>query len=81
MRRFALFLAPIAIALPACHRDAQPSQSEIIAKAVANPARPTGYRAADEFRKPADTLAFSGVRPGMPWRVLPCGRLFHANAE
>lgn len=65
MRRFALFLVPIAIALPACQREAQPSQSEIIAKAVANPARPAGYRAADEFRKPADTLAFSGVRPGM----------------
>ena len=65
MRRFALFLVPIAIALPACHREAQPSQSEIIAKAVANPARPAGYRAADEFRKPAETLAFSGVRPGM----------------
>ncbi|MFL6736874.1 MAG: class I SAM-dependent methyltransferase [Sphingomonas sp.] len=64
MRRFASLL--IIVALTACnHREAQPSQSEIIAAAVANPARPQGYRAADEFRKPADTLAFSGIRPGM----------------
>ena len=65
MRRFALFLVPIALTSPACHREAHVSQSEIIASAVANPARPAGYRAADEFRKPAETLAFSGVRPGM----------------
>ena len=73
MRRFALFLAPLAIALPGCHSrqpdQAQPqsqdSQSDIISQAVADPARPASYRAADEFRKPAETLAFSGVRPGM----------------
>ena len=74
MRRFALFLAPLAMALPACHSrqpdqpqsKAEPSSSaDIIAQAVADPARPAGYRAADEFRKPAETLAFSGVRPGM----------------
>ena len=59
MRRFASLL--IIVALTACnHREAQPSQSEIIAAAVANPARPQGYRAADEFRKPADTLAPGG---------------------
>ena len=73
MRRFALFLAPLVIARPGCHSrqpdQAQPqsqaSQSDIISQAVADPARPASYRAADEFRKPAETLAFSGVRPGM----------------
>ncbi|HET7606076.1 MAG TPA: methyltransferase [Sphingomicrobium sp.] len=64
MHRFAFFLAPLVFALPACHGP-QPSQAEIIAQAVADPARPAGYRAADEFRKPAETLAFAGVRPGM----------------
>jgi predicted methyltransferase len=37
----------------------------IIAKAVADPERPAAYRKADAFRKPGETLAFSGVRPGM----------------
>jgi predicted methyltransferase len=73
MRRSAFFIATLAITLAGCHspqqREQQQSQqenlSEIIAGAVANPARPAGYRAADEFRKPAETLAFAGVRPGM----------------
>lgn len=78
MRRSALFLIPLTLSIVACHRDAQPNQSEagtkaeaqpdqseLIAKAVADPARPEGYRKADEFRKPAETLAFSGVKPGM----------------
>ena len=78
MRRFALLLLPLSIGLSGCNSsqpnqseiqrnqsDTQPDQSEIIANAVANPARPAGYRAADAFRKPTETLAFSGVRPGM----------------
>jgi predicted methyltransferase len=73
MRRFVFLLAPLAIALPGCHSEqpsqqqskSQTSQSDIIAQAVADPARPPGFRAADEFRKPAETLAFAGVRPGM----------------
>jgi predicted methyltransferase len=37
-----------------------------IAAAVANPARPAELRTIiDPLRKPAETLAFSGVRPGM----------------
>ena len=78
MRRSALFLIPLALTLGACHRDAPQNQSEatakaddqadlsgVIAQAVANPARPADYRAADAYRKPAETLAFSGIRPGM----------------
>ena len=37
----------------------------VIANAVADPARPADSKAADSLRLPADTLAFSGVRPGM----------------
>jgi predicted methyltransferase len=71
MRRFALVLVPIMLAQAACHRNyqeqqqSQPNPADAIAKAVADPARPPSYRAADEFRKPAETLAFAGVRPGM----------------
>jgi predicted methyltransferase len=67
MRRFTFVLVPLVVALSACHqRQAdQASRSEIITRAVADPARPAGYKAADEFRKPVETLAFAGVRPGM----------------
>jgi predicted methyltransferase len=36
-----------------------------VSKAVADPARPADQRAADAFRKPAETIAFAGVKPGM----------------
>ena len=36
-----------------------------IAQAVADPSRPADNKAADALRKPAETLAFAGVRPGM----------------
>lgn len=36
-----------------------------VQSAVADPSRPKDDRAADALRDPADTLAFSGVRPGM----------------
>jgi predicted methyltransferase len=44
---------------------ASPKPSEVIASAVADPARPADAKAADALRKPAETLAFAGVRPGM----------------
>lgn len=61
MRMLASLLALTAIAAPA----AAPSTATLIARAVADPARPADQRATDALRKPADTLAFSGVRPGM----------------
>lgn len=65
MRRFAPLLFAVALIAP-LQADASPATLRtIIAKAVANPARPADYRAADALRKPAETLAFSGVRPGM----------------
>lgn len=39
--------------------------SRNIAQAVADPLRPAAQRATDADRKPAETLAFAGVRPGM----------------
>jgi len=38
---------------------------DYIAKAVADPSRPADNRALDAHRKPAETLAFAGVKPGM----------------
>lgn len=65
MRRMAFLAIPLLTVTPlACHA-AQPSPSKAISLAVADPARPASYRAADALRKPAETLAFSGVRPGM----------------
>jgi predicted methyltransferase len=44
--------------------DAAPTISAHIAAAVANPARPADDVARDAARKPAEVLAFAGVRPG-----------------
>ncbi len=65
MRRLVPLLAAAAIIAPVGAGAASSPLSSIIAKAVADPARPAGYRAADSLRKPAETLAFSGIRPGM----------------
>ena len=62
MRYLAPLLLVAAVAAPIA---ATPKPANVIAKAVANPARPADHREADPLRKPAKTLAFSGVRPGM----------------
>jgi predicted methyltransferase len=62
MRYFASLALIAAIAIPVSG-SAKPDS--VIARAVANPARPADARAADALRKPAETLAFAGVRPGM----------------
>ena len=49
----------MATAVPAAH------VSHAIRDAVADPARPEADREQDAERKPAETLAFAGVRPGM----------------
>ena len=63
MRRLAL-LALATLPFAGCHA-ATPKPGTSIEQAVADPARPAGFRAADSFRKPAETLAFSGVKAGM----------------
>jgi len=62
MRYLAPLLLVAAVAAPIA---AAPKPANVIAKAVANPARPADHREADPLRKPAETLAFSGIRPGM----------------
>ena len=65
MRRFASLLLAIAFSPPLTAAAAPSNIDPIVAKAVADPARPADTKAADALRKPAETLAFSGVRPGM----------------
>jgi len=65
MRYFAFLLAPLIVSAPLTADAAPSALAKVIGAAVADPARPAAYRAADAFRKPAQTLAFSGVRPGM----------------
>jgi len=64
MRRLVPLLLVAALSLPL--QAAAPSTVDaVIAKAVADPGRPADSKAADALRLPAETLAFSGVRPGM----------------
>lgn len=65
MRRFASLLLAIAFSPPLIAAAAPSNIDPIVAKAVADPARPADTKAADALREPAETLAFSGVRPGM----------------
>jgi predicted methyltransferase len=66
MRPAALLFAPLIATMPMLAADAAPPKpSAAIAAAVADTARPADNRQADPLRKPADTLTFSGVRPGM----------------
>ena len=44
---------------------AEPGIPSSISKAVADPSRPASQTATDASRKPAETLAFAGVKPGM----------------
>src|ERR1051326_5791997 len=51
--------------------------SNDIVQAVADPSRPKDDRDADAWRAPAETLAFSGVKPGMTvFELYPCGGYF-----
>ncbi len=63
MRRFTCAFA-LAAALPSLIAAA-PSLATLIARAVTDPGRPDQSKAGDPLRKPAETLAFSGVKPGM----------------
>jgi predicted methyltransferase len=44
---------------------AAPTIPAYVARAVADSARPADAKAADVIRKPAETIAFAGVKPGM----------------
>src|SRR6185369_9542538 len=62
MRYLSFLTFAVATAAPVA---AAPKLANVIAAAVADPARPAEGRAADPLRKPTETLAFSGVKPGM----------------
>ena len=60
-----LTLATLVALSPACSKKEEPAAGKTVEQAVADPARPASFKAADPLRKPAETLAFSGVKPGM----------------
>ena len=67
MRNVVLGFA-LAIALAACATDGAGDRQPVAADyatALADPARPATERERDAARKPAELLAFAGVRPGM----------------
>jgi len=58
------------------------THSRHIAAAVADGSRPEADKIRDVNRKPAETLAFTGVKPGMQIAELFAGRrLFHAHIQ
>ncbi|HEY1615598.1 MAG TPA: hypothetical protein VGF97_18105 [Rhizomicrobium sp.] len=60
-------IAVLAGSFALCALASVPSSAGVpdaIAKAVADPSRPAADRALDARRKPADVLAFAGVKPG-----------------
>lgn len=69
MRAFAIIGAASLLALGGCattgQEPASTASAPVLADAVANPARTAELRALDESRKPAETLAFLGLAPGM----------------
>ena len=65
MRLFTLMTMAAVLAHPACNKASAPQQGTSIQAAVADPARPAAFKTADAFRKPAETLQFSGVKSGM----------------
>ena len=68
MNRIAIVLLGGALAAGAVNASrAEPGHAAgaaAISAAIADPARPEGDRARDADRKPAETLAFAGVKPG-----------------
>lgn len=77
MRRLAV-LAALALATPlaAYAKPAGPTAAAI-ADALADPGRPAEDKARDDLRKPAELLAFAGIKPGMKiGELLPGGGYF-----
>lgn len=64
LRPVTLLLA-LAVAGSALARTPAMSPSPAVAAAVADPGRPANDRFRDDRRKPAETLAFAGVKPGL----------------
>lgn len=74
--RIATAAVALALLVPGATLDAKPARSPIAA-AVSDPARPAEDTARDVARKPAQMLAFAGIRPGMAvGELLPGGGYF-----
>jgi predicted methyltransferase len=69
------FFATALIYAPASAQTVPPA----IAAAVADPARPDTDKERDAARKPAETVAFAGVRPGMTVAELGPGRGYYTR--
>jgi len=76
MRRFLISLGTVAAALLTTGTDAQAASAvpQDLSAAVADPARPEDDRKRDADRKPAECLAFAGLRPGQSVADLLPGR-------
>ena len=64
MRLIVKLAASLAGAAVAAAAIAAPAIPAYIAAAVANPNRPDADKLRDDARKPAETIAFSGMKPG-----------------
>jgi predicted methyltransferase len=64
MRRLAIALISVGLVMGGCATAQSPDVATAIAAAVADPARPEADRARDALRKPAEIVAFAGVKPG-----------------
>jgi predicted methyltransferase len=65
MVRLSVVVLALAAVAPAAIYAAAPGTPAYVAAAVADTSRPDADRATDANRKPAETIAFAGVRPGM----------------
>src|SRR5690242_21841562 len=65
MRRISLLLVSLVTIAPLCADAASQKLPAYVTAALADPNRPANNKEGDSFRLPAETLAFSGVKPGM----------------
>src|ERR1700679_1678271 len=77
MTRSLAILAAVLLLSTTAH--AAEAVSPAIAAAVADSARPDTDKARDANRKPAETLAFAGVKPGMVVAELAPGRGYYTR--
>ncbi|MDB5713710.1 MAG: methyltransferase [Sphingomonadales bacterium] len=64
MRPYLFALTLLAVAAPVAAKPVDPAVRAAIEAAVAAPTRTPGNRARDQYRHPAETLAFFGIKPG-----------------
>jgi predicted methyltransferase len=71
------FAAAASLALIVCGPVYAAEMPEYVTKAVSDASRPKADRDADTIRMPAETLVFSGLKPGMTvGELYPCGGYF-----